>query len=217
MALTQTDGIMEFVPDSYAVSAILSEYKTIQNFLKKFNPDPREPYEISAKAMDTFVKSTAASCVVTYILGIGDRHLDNIMVTKQGQLFHIDFGFIFGQDPKPLPPPFRFTREMADGMGGESSEMYAKFKGYCCQAYNWLRKSANLILNMLSLMGDAGIEDISVRSDLSKVLQKVEEKFRLDLTDEQAEQHFLGLINESLTAIAPRVMEVLHRVAVAAR
>jgi phosphatidylinositol 3-kinase len=128
--------------------------------------------------MDTFVKSCAASCVITYILGIGDRHLDNIMVgplersrpprniwfichiivqiCPNGQLFHIDFGFIFGQDPKPLPPPFRFTREMADAMGGENSQHYAKFKSYCCQAYNWLRKSANLILNLLSLMGDAG-------------------------------------------------------------
>jgi phosphatidylinositol 3-kinase len=50
------------------------------------------------------------------------------------------------------------------------------------QSYNWLRKSANLILNLLSLMGDAGINDISKRSDLPKVLVKVEEKFRLDLT-----------------------------------
>lgn len=50
------------------------------------------------------------------------------------------------------------------------------------QSYNWLRKSANLILNLLSLMGDAGINDISKRSDLPKVLMKVEEKFRLDLT-----------------------------------
>jgi len=82
------------------------------------------PYEISATVMDTFVKSCAASCVVTYILGIGDRHLDNIMMRSNGQLFHIDFGFIFGQDPKPLPPPFRFTRHMADAMGGEDSGIH---------------------------------------------------------------------------------------------
>lgn len=48
-------------------------------------------------------------------------------------MFHIDFGFIFGQDPKPLPSPFRFTRQMADAMGGEDSEHYAKFKSFCCQ------------------------------------------------------------------------------------
>ncbi len=48
-------------------------------------------------------------------------------------MFHIDFGFIFGQDPKPFPPPFRFTRTMADAMGGEESEHYARFKSFCCQ------------------------------------------------------------------------------------
>ena len=85
------------------------------------------------------------------------------------------------------------------------------------QSYNWLRKSANLILNLLSLMGDAGIQDISKRSDLPKVLMKVEEKFRLDLSDEQAEQFFLGLINESLYSLAPRLMEVAHKFAVAMR
>ena len=60
-------------------------------------------------------------------------------------------------------------------------------------------------------------QDISIKSDLSKVLAKVEEKFRLDLTDEQAEQYFLSLIDDSLNALAPRVLEVLHRVAVARR
>lgn len=51
----------------------------------------------------------------------------------EGNLFHIDFGFIFGRDPKPLPPPFRFTRHMAEAMGGEDSEYYQRFKAYCCQ------------------------------------------------------------------------------------
>jgi len=218
LAVGPNDGIMEFVPGAMAISAILKEFKTISNFLRHHNPDKSGPYEISAGAIDTFVKSCAASCVISYILGIGDRHLDNIMIKANGQLFHIDFGFIFGQDPKPVPPPpFRFTRHMADAMGGEDSEHYERFKVYCCQAFNWLRKSANLILNLLSLMGDAGIVDISKRSDLPKVLAKVEEKFRLDLTDERAEVYFVGLINESLHAIAPRLMEIAHQIAVARR
>jgi phosphatidylinositol 3-kinase len=104
------------------------------------------------------------------------------MLRTNGQMFHIDFGFIFGRDPKPLPPPFRFTRAMADAMGGEDSDHYKRFQSYCCQAYNWLRKSANLILNMLSLMVNASIPDLSVHEDPSTVLKKVEEKFRLDLT-----------------------------------
>lgn len=53
---------------------------------------------------------------------------------------------------------------------------------YWPQAYNWLRKNANLILNLLSLMSDAGIADLSANP--VAVLAKVEERFRLDLTDE---------------------------------
>lgn len=209
---------MEFVRNSMPISAVLSSFgNSLSAYLKHHNPDPHSPYGVKPETMDMFVRSCAASCVVTFILGIGDRHLDNIMLRTNGQMFHIDFGFIFGRDPKPLPPPFRFTRAMADAMGGEDSEHYKRFQSYCCQAYNWLRKSANLILNMLSLMINASIPDLSVHEDPFIVLKKVEEKFRLDLTDEQAEAFFLGLINESLTALAPRLMELAHQIAVARR
>jgi phosphatidylinositol 3-kinase len=68
-------------------------------------------------------------------------------------------------------------------------------------------------------MSDAGIEDLSNNpsADADGVIAKVEERFRLELTDERAERYFLGLISETLAAIAPRLMDVFHSIAVARR
>ena len=68
-------------------------------------------------------------------------------------------------------------------------------------------------------MSDAGIEDLSNNpsSDAEGIIAKVEERFRLELNDEQAETYFIGLINDALSAIAPRVMDVFHQIAVARR
>jgi Phosphatidylinositol 3- and 4-kinase len=59
----------------------------------------------------------------------------------------------------------KLSREMVDGMGGTTSPYYSQFKSFCFTAYTTLRKSANLILNLFSLMVDANIPDILIEPD----------------------------------------------------
>lgn len=220
IAMSPTSGLVEFVDGSMPISQILSKYSgSILQYFQDVAPQKGAKYDVRPDVMSSYVRSCAGYCVITFIIGVGDRHLDNILLDSSGHFFHIDFGFIFGRDPKPMPPAFRLTREMVEGMGGLESSEYRQFCSLACQAFNTLRKSAGLILNLLHLMSDAGIEDLSNNpsGDAESVIARVEERFRLELTDEKAERFFLGLINDSLAALAPRVMDVLHSLAVARR
>ena len=63
----------------------------------------------------TYAYSLAATCAAGYVVGLGDRHLDNFLLSGDGALVHIDLGYSFGTGallPVPELIPFRLTREL---------------------------------------------------------------------------------------------------------
>jgi phosphatidylinositol kinase/protein kinase (PI-3 family) len=126
------EGVICIVPNSDTLAGIHKEFggltlgfseKPIKEWMNKYIPLSEEIYTMN------FVLSCVAYCVGTFVLGIGDRHNDNIMIKKTGELFHIDFGHFLGHFKykfgiKRERAPFVFTPEFAYAMGGEKSQKY---------------------------------------------------------------------------------------------
>ena len=133
-------GIVELVNDSvtlYSADNIL-EYLISNNH-----------NEIIDTIKMRFIKSTAAYSVITYLFGIGDRHLDNIMVTKSGILFHIDFGFIMGSDPVEFNATnIKITTEMKRVIGDPHYNEI--FETSITKIYNTLRKYIDLFIVLIN-------------------------------------------------------------------
>lgn len=123
LPFSEDDGMVEFVPRCTTISDIQNKMKTyLEETSKKNN------YDLE-KVIETYIDSCAGYCVVTYLLGIGDRHLENLMIDESGHMFHVDFGYIFGKNPpkKSTMPPIRICKEMIECMGGFESKNYKKF------------------------------------------------------------------------------------------
>lgn len=211
LATSTRHGFVQYI-ESISLAEVRASEGSIQNFFRRHAPMTEGPYGISPEVMDTYVRSCAGYCVITYLLGVGDRHLDNLLLTSTGKLFHIDFGYILGRDPKPMPPPpMKLTREMVEAMGGTSSELYREFLNLSHTAFLHLRRHSNLILNLFSLMVDANVPDIALEPD--KTVKKVQDKFRLDLSDEEAVHYIQNLIEISVSDVMAVLVEQIHKIA----
>ncbi|KAI5086284.1 phosphatidylinositol 4,5-bisphosphate 3-kinase catalytic subunit beta isoform, partial [Silurus meridionalis] len=217
--------------DRTGLIEVVSSADTIANIQKNssnmaaaaaFNKDAllswlkdKNPGEALEKAIEEFTLSCAGYCVATYVLGIGDRHSDNIMVRSTGQLFHIDFGHILGnfkskfgikRERVPFILTHDFIHVIQQGKTSNSEKFgrqvmdstltpaYSFFRQYCEDAYLILRKNGNLFITLFALMLTSGLPELTSVKDI----QYLKDSLALGKTDDEALKQFRQKFDEAL-------------------
>ncbi|QPG72987.1 hypothetical protein FOA43_000291 [Brettanomyces nanus] len=115
-------------------------------FADKF-PNPVNWYE----ARNRYTRSCAVMSIVGYLLGMGDRHGDNILLNEiTGQILHVDFDCLFDKGKKLQVPervPFRLTQNMVAAMGVNGYE--GTFRKACEVTMRLIRQNENILMNIL--------------------------------------------------------------------
>ncbi|OQR87160.1 phosphatidylinositol kinase [Achlya hypogyna] len=220
VATSPFTGILEVVTEAVTTADIhhrngvfgALQETSFSDWIQHHNRDPAS----LERAVDLFRRSCAGYCVATYVLGIGDRHNDNIMMTTAGRYFHIDFGHILGHfkyqlNIKREKTPFVFTKEMAYVLGGVESETYKLFVATCGQAFNSIRKHTHLLTTLLLMMLPAGMPELRDSTDLQHLVQAMEtSEGGPCLTEPEAEVQFGEKIATCLKHPFKRIDNTIH-------
>lgn len=124
-------------------------YPVFRYFFLEHFPEPSVWFERRL----TYTQSVATSSIVGYILGIGDRHVNNILIDiYTAEIIHIDFGIAFEKGRilgTPETVPFRLTRDIVDGMGIYGTE--GIFKRCSEKTMEVLRNSQEILRTILEV------------------------------------------------------------------
>ncbi|KAI0080860.1 hypothetical protein K474DRAFT_1682349 [Panus rudis PR-1116 ss-1] len=121
-------------------------------FLETF-PEPSAWFA----SRSAFARTSAVWSMVGFIVGLGDRHAENILMDQvSGDVVHVDFNMLFEKGKildVPERVPFRLTPNMVDGFGVTGVE--GVFRVSCEITMELLRKNKDVLMTIL----DAFVHD----------------------------------------------------------
>ncbi|XP_022227139.2 serine/threonine-protein kinase ATR [Drosophila obscura] len=178
LALPLTDPI-EKKREVFTKQLLPAHPPVFQVWLRQRFATPHSWYE----ARQTYIRTVAVMSMVGYILGLGDRHGENILFDERnGDAVHVDFNCLFNQGEMlnyPEMVPFRLTQNMIAAMGPLGVEgSYRK----CCEiTLRLLKQEAKTLMSMLRpFVYDVGaqIRNAAATAKITKDVQRIADRLQ---------------------------------------
>ncbi|KAF7632536.1 hypothetical protein Mgra_00008051 [Meloidogyne graminicola] len=111
-----------------------------------------------------FARTTAVSSMIGALFGLGDRHLDNVLINlSTGQVVHVDWNVCFGKGKQLRVPEiveFRLTGNIMHALGPTKVE--GIFRQSCERVLEMLRGDKRIILFLLETFKFDAMLDLSL-------------------------------------------------------
>ncbi|KAL7067384.1 phosphatidylinositol 3- and 4-kinase family protein [Cryptosporidium serpentis] len=198
-------GIIEYIEKSISLHEIhekhpggLKEYfqKTFIQYKSKIS------YQ---QARYNFIASLAGYSIACYVLQIKDRHNGNLLVTEDGHIIHIDYGFIFDISPGNNlhfeRAAFKVTQEMLELMENEVD----LFDDLCLSGFLAVRNHADTLLSLTQLLLNSGIPCFR-----GNTIDKLKQRLLLNLTQQQASNLFAKKIHNAHNHITTKGYDLVQ-------
>lgn len=194
-------GLLETITDACSLDHLKKTFGSgdLAAYFTSTYGAPESPTYAAARA--NFIASMAAYSVVSYVLLVKDRHNGNLLLSTDGHIIHIDFGFILGIAPGGRfsieDAPFKLTVEMVAIMGGLDSPGFATYRRLLCDGFVALQKYQSDIAALLQTTGQHSPFPCFENAKLAKVLADLRDRLCVGLSREQVARRVDVLIRKS--------------------
>lgn len=192
-------GIIEIVDDAETIHAISLMGKTIQQYIYEKNEN-----KVIGELLTRYTYSLVLYTLHSYFIGLGDRHLQNIMITDDGAIFHIDFGFILGTDAYPISASdIKLNTNMLSVIGGSDSQWYLLYLNLCSDGVRILKKCFNTFFILFNQIGNQKFKE--------KFIERfILSRFQPRQNDDMVISELMSVIKQSNNAYSDLIRDFLH-------
>lgn len=197
MPIGNDAGMIQIIDDAKTIYDINNQNKDVLKYILEKNSDKTFD-EIKRRYTYSLVSYTLHS----YFIGLGDRHLQNIMISADGAIFHIDFEFILGCDAYPLTGTnIKLNKDMLNVIGGQDSGDYEIYIDLCAQGLVLLRKYFSMFFVLLAQNPQHTIQHVTTF---------IESRFQPQQSDEMVVTELMTIINNASVNKYGDIREFLH-------